>query len=242
MKKGLVIIFLIVSNLSYLKCADTYEIGDILYVWAKSGLNVRVGPGTDNHVIAKISFGESVLVWGKTDRTYNVMGIDTTNHYRFPDLKVEPIIFKGNWVQIQMLDGRVGYVIDQYLLKYKIRTVLSNSIFEMNIEIVSVDTLFKSPILHSGDALIYKIQREYDGDITELIKINGLGYGSKFSIPNATMEEVLVLFSSSLYDFDDTITFLTKNWAEEIVFSVDICTYAIKQLEGRITVEYECSC
>lgn len=237
MKRVLVIILLIISNLTYLKCADNYEMGDILYVWAKSGLNVRVGPGTDNHVIAKIPFGESILVWGKTDKIYNVMGIDTIGSYRFPNLKVEPIIFKGNWVQIQMLDGQVGYVIDQYLLRYKprIKDISAN----MNVELLSADTLYKRPPSRDGIRGIYRIQRKYAYEMTELAVIGHSWRNVEYSILNATIEEVLVFLSASLNDFSKVQ--LIQIGEEEVVFSMGICIYSIKQMKEGIAVKYECS-
>jgi len=238
MKKGLVIILLIISNLNHLKCADNYDIGDILYVWAKSGLNVRVGPGTDSHIIAKIPFGESVLIWGKTDRTYNVKGIDTMNLYPVPNLKVEPIIFKGNWVQIQTLDGQVGYVIDQYLLLYKPKERLNYT--ELKIDLISIDTLIHESIPYGAEGLSFKSQRKYDYGITETVTKGGVWYRATYSLPEMTIEEALVFLSSSLNDFSEVQ--LVKNWKEEVIFSAEICTYTIKKLKGRVTVEYECSC
>jgi len=235
MKKVIAIILIIVSNLSHLQCADNYELGDILYVWAKSGLNVRVGPGTDNHIIAKIPFGESVLIWGKTDKTYNVVGIDTIGAYRYPDLKIEPVIFKGNWVQIQLLDGQVGYVIDQYLLRYKPKAIDRKFSSGLNLEIIST-----SPVLPIGEEAYSKTKTEYEGNITVLTELSKYSIDSDFSFYKATIEEVLVFLSSTTRDFADVR--LSRNWKDEVIFSISTCHYTITQLNDKVLYNFECSC
>ena len=240
MKKGFVIILILISNLNHLKCADNYELGDILYVWAKSGLNVRVSPWTDSNVIAKLPFGESVLVLGKTDKTYNVMGIDTINIYRVPNLKVEPIIFNGNWVQIQTLDGQVGYVIDQYLLRYKVQSVDGNFASGLNLKIISIDTIFRKSILPNGEAMNSKTKVKYEGGITELVELHKYSFESECSFLNATIEEVLVLLSSHLNNFSGM--YPLKNWKEEIALSAGACSYTIRQHGKMVILNYGCSC
>ena len=240
MKAIILSIFFALTFINYSYCSDNYKIGDELYVWASNGLNLRKGPGTNFKVINKLEFGTLVKIEQKTNLIYNINGISKTspNYY---SIKVDPIIFKGNWVKVTTQYGKIGYLIDQYLMK--LNPIEDPDIFsyELNLKTISIDTLSKKLIPNEGGLFEVCIKKKYEGDIAKIETSGGYYAETVYIFENYTIEEVLILLSSSLNDFKDFV--VLKYWKEEIEFSDnELCTFNITKQKNSIRVIIFCSC
>ncbi len=219
--------------------ADTYEPGDNLFIWAKSGLNVRKGPGTNFKVISKIAFGGIVTILEKCQETYNLTGISSTSS-NYLRQKVDPIIFKGNWVKV-MIDSEIeGYIIDQYLLDIEPKDKLQPFEYGLNLKEIRIDTTVKSPILYEGSGLNLAIEKQYPNDIKLLEQLGGTWEQSTYVFPNYSIEEVLIFFSAYWDNYENFVVY--RNWKEHVIIGTKgICDYQFKKDKNRTVFVIECS-
>ena len=59
--KNSIVVLLVILIQNFLFGITEYKPNDELYVWAKSGLNLRENPNSDAQVLIKIPFGEKVI-------------------------------------------------------------------------------------------------------------------------------------------------------------------------------------
>ena len=109
----LFVVFLIQTG----NCITEYGIGDTLYTWAASGLNVREAPNTRSKVIDKANFGEPVLCKGEKHwQEYLYGSVKIKDVQPIGDKETKTLTLKGNWVFVKYKDIE-GYVFDAYLSK-----------------------------------------------------------------------------------------------------------------------------
>lgn len=91
--------------------------GDTLYVWAKSGLNMRESNSKESKKISAIPFGAQVVALEYSSGIeYSVVIskrrtlFENTNH----PVKAPEFAIRGNWLKVKF-DNREGYVSDIYL-------------------------------------------------------------------------------------------------------------------------------
>ena len=231
MKKTILLILILITALK-LAASDDYEVGQKLFVWAKSGLNIRANAGTGYSIVDRIPFGEKVLVLEKTEFNYNVKAIDNPTN---------PLILKGNWVKIESKKGVIGFVIDQYLLSLKphgkplIRTI--------NLQILEIDTIqkIKESEYSDGKEHLGTLKKIYERGIEELEDISGgMWFSNEYIYPDFSIEEVIVLFSSSWNDFDEFE--IIRNWKNELIVSDgEVCTIKVKVKDQKIKVDVFCA-
>jgi len=121
MKKALFI--LLICSLHVLQAADTYQVGDTLYVWAKSGLPLRAQPGLDAEKKALLKWGEAIEVLAKTSHTWETWAVashpqlyaDRVKH-EFPNHTDQAYVLTGHWVKVKSDQG-IGYIMDIYMLR-----------------------------------------------------------------------------------------------------------------------------
>ena len=83
MKKYLLILSLLVVQMTVYGIAE-YEIGDSLFVLAKSGLNIREKPDIHSNAIGKIPYGAQLLTQeSKTLQDYRLRSISIFDKERF---------------------------------------------------------------------------------------------------------------------------------------------------------------
>ena len=221
--------------------ADTYEKADYLYVWAKSGLNLRKSPTTKSAKIITLSFGQKVTVLEKIHIPFVIEGISAGNiegnEKPFPAVE-----FSGHWVKIATETGESGYVIDQYLLKYEPEGVVVDNTSLLNLNVRQVDTLFKSPEANVGEGLYMTLKSSYDHGVEAINKTGGVWGETCYTIPNSSLEEVLVLFSAG-YDNYSGFVVIEKR-SDKIVLSgrEGLCEYTISQKAGYVEFKIFCSC
>jgi Bacterial SH3 domain len=112
MKHSILFILLFYSVNTF--AIDTYQYGDKLFVWAKSGLNIRKEPSPKGELVGKISFGKEITVIDEAIQTYPFsLEVGKLGTMEKTGSK-KKLIFKGFWVKIR-LDSVEGYVFDAYL-------------------------------------------------------------------------------------------------------------------------------
>ncbi len=182
---------------------------DMEYVWARSGLNVRSGPGTSFGVIEKLVFGDSVLIISKTGIKYNVSGIsnvDSTQHYSTRYEKKGAYILYGKWIEIYTPNGEIGFVINHYVLR--IKPNLENQ--DISFREMSRDTV--SLFENDGES---NIAVTYTHDISALFNGTQFCHSEVYSIPEFTLQEAFImLFHKKMENL-----VVIKNWPNELKLS-----------------------
>jgi len=105
---SIVLVLLISSLFNGLRAA-----GDIMYVWAIHGLDIRSEPDPNARKLGVLSYGDSLEIIEETINSY-------TNLYIINgDSERHPVYLKSKWVQI-ISNDIVGYVINGYLLNIRV--------------------------------------------------------------------------------------------------------------------------
>ncbi len=241
MKKIILAVLILPLLATYSKGSDQYEIGETLYIWAKNGMNLRAGPGTDFKIITKLGFGEELEVKEKTEKTYNVLGISGAEKINGVTKKIDPLIFKGHWVQVLTRSGEIGYLIDQYLLSVQPEKIKEPPLYTVNLMLLSVDTIYKSPIIHDGGGLNQAIEWTFLEGIKLTDSSGGYWSETTFVFPDYTVEEALIMLSSSWMDYKNMV--VLKNWKDEILISDnEICGIKVKRIGNEVRIVLSCSC
>lgn len=235
MKRLILNIVILMFLSTYSKGADKYDIGDNLFIWAKSGLNLRSGPGTNFKVIEKLGFGEEILVKEKSEKTYNITGISKvkSNYY---SRKVDPLIFKGKWVKVLTESGNEGFLIDQYLLSVQPKDRYKRQMDGINLDLVKVDTV----LIHDGSGFNRSIEKIYLSNIKSTESSGGSWYELTYMFPNYSVEEALILLSSVWNDYKNFT--ILRNWKEELILQAYDCKFKITLKENEVRIIIFCSC
>ncbi len=84
--------------------AQGYNAGDVLYCWAKKGLNVRSEPGPHARIIGRIAYKQSCVFAEGSDHAYT----DTLQKGELP------LLIEDQWIQVHS-GSLSGYVFGGYL-------------------------------------------------------------------------------------------------------------------------------
>ena len=242
MKKQFLVLTIIclVFSLSSL-ATDTYKRGDYLFVWAQSGLNLRHSPTTKSAKIRTLSFGQKVTVVERMDISYEMEMISSAKFEgmdkSFPALKM-----KGHWVRVATDDGESGYVIDQYLLKFEPAERNSESESLLNLSTRRVDTLFQKPQRDAGEGLYLTVKSYHDHGVEAISKMGGVWGETCYTIPNSSMEEVLIMFSSSYNNYEGFLVYKKEENRIFLSSNDELCSYSFVQKEGFVEFRTACSC
>ena len=101
----------------YLQSINSYQIGDTLFNWAKSGLNLREEMKLDSERKLKIKYGEIVIVLQSKDELYPE-NEKLTSVYEIWGKKQKNVEYYGKWVKVNY-KGTIGYVFDGFLSRLK---------------------------------------------------------------------------------------------------------------------------
>jgi len=205
------------------------------YVWADSGLNLRQGPGTDQPIVEKIAFGDSIEILRVTDETYNITGIkqvDSTQYYFTRYERKAPFILYGHWVEVLTSTGNVGYVVSQYLLPIRPAINQDLRLLELSSDTISVV---------EQDYTQRFFVRHFDKGASASQYINDKGYEESFTFPDMSIQEVFVLLASSWGNFNNGT--VGKNWKSELYFNDgELCEISILQKDGYVYATISCYC
>ena len=222
------------------KAADNYAIGDTLYVWAKSGLNLRKGPSARALKNGGVMFGAYVIIEEKTKVGFNVDGV-ADFHQTNISRPSNPIIFYGNWVKVTTEEGSEGFVIDQYLLPIKPNIQYEADATILPLELLHSDTVYAREEITDGEGLNYRINQSYDGDVKVCLEQGGVWSGEVYLFNGRSIEEVLVILAIPHNGFEDIL--VEKYWPNEIILSFEgVCEYKITKFEETVRVDILCSC
>lgn len=119
MLKYILFILLLNNWVNFTKAQVSYQLGDTLYVWAQSGLNMRSNPSLDSKKIDLLSFGSQVIIEQYDHRKFEITAYPSFKYIGYnKEEKIAPEIkFNGSWVQVSV-KGKVGYVFDGYLNRF----------------------------------------------------------------------------------------------------------------------------
>lgn len=110
MKNTILIIICLSIYIAGLSAQSRYQFGDSLFVWAKSGLNLRIKPSIDAPKLTVIPYGNTIEVIDTA--------IQTLSHSIVIAKPTEKDGFrlKGFWVMVKYGE-KVGFTFDGYLSK-----------------------------------------------------------------------------------------------------------------------------
>jgi len=220
--------------------ADHYKIGDQLYVWARNGINVRNGPGTNYTILKTISFGDAVVIVDTTLIKYNLTAMEADME-QDPGYKIDPLILRGHWVKVSIDSVLTGYVIDQYLLTIEPENLYGLDAHENNyLKIISIDTTWRNPVEHHGNEPHYCLKITFDQKITRGSCPSEIGSEVSFEFPGFSIEEVIIFFSNASGNFTDC--YVLQNWKEKLEFQQELCTWKLMKKNDSIFVYIECNC
>lgn len=109
MKLKFIITIFLAIIFSEFSIANFYKKGDTLHVWAKSGLNMREGPGTDFPKMKKLEYGDQVKVIDQQLYSHSLSLTILKKKKKHNQFKLT-----GHWVKVK-IGKREGYVFDGYL-------------------------------------------------------------------------------------------------------------------------------
>lgn len=95
-----------------------YNEGDTLYVWAQSGLVLRMEPDFKSEKIASLPYGTTVVAqWHKGWDEKKESAVEAILPCTFEGQHYQGFKIPGTWLQV-IANGKTGYVFDGYLSKY----------------------------------------------------------------------------------------------------------------------------
>ncbi len=187
----------LINTLLLLTCfplqAQEYLNGDTLYVWAKSGLNLRSAPSIEAAVIQTIPYGQPVEVITRgdiLDKQYRVKIIDAV---KFNDEMQPDYTLQGYWAEVNYA-GKTGYVFDGFLSRYKPFKKVDERpyVIFFNFEEYGVLQVLEERGKDNPD---YSFRRVvYNDGVIEEYGLSIGGGGSKYIIPGGRLKDGLLMF------------------------------------------------
>jgi len=246
------LIFLFIFLSIHTQAADTYQVGDSLYVWAPSGLNIRTTPGTHGSKLGKLEPGERITVVELTDREISLLAVDARPG-QFETIHSSPgseypFYLEGKWVKVKTATF-TGFVVDMYLLKIPPpeKPIAYQAYFEeLTGEKMKIE---RSQGKCEGDSDCSSLEGKTEAgyNIWESSDIYGDGHG--VFIPNMTFEEGFI-FANFVDALEDglrtkkkkTLLLFQDKDEEAISFMVDfICQIGMNEEDSGVSIYWDCS-
>jgi len=232
MKMNLIKMIIIAMLMSNSITAKSFTVGDTVYIWSNSGLNLRINPSFHSKIIAKIE-PETILI---VDEITNKKVIQ--NIFSQSDYEENPVSICGNWIKVKN-DNQEGFVNDAFLSKLKIGDYPNLLKFLKSITVKS-DTLTKqSPNCYTTQAYC-KQGISYKSTCGEL-------YGEmELTFNNWNLSKTLIFI-----DYYEKISTsintggkmkLLRNWESEIYLTNNMYSYKIIKYDKIIQVIITWSC
>jgi hypothetical protein len=228
---------------------SNYKLGDTLFVWAKSGLNMRVSPAANASVIEKLQYGKQVIIAdhdiGKTSFSVKVF-----NEYDF--------VLKGFWVKVNVGD-KSGYVFDSYLSRLTpLKITESNGVKRYESELEYLERVFEVQQVLSETPSDYSenpderplIPKVWESIYGVSFKKYDSGSSTKYEIeiPVLSFEEGYGL-ANMFYDFEninkETVEYnnlkklVITSKHKDMQFSLSSTSYyTIEEKDNRLTISF----
>jgi hypothetical protein len=227
--------------------AENYKVGDTLYVWARSGLNIRTEASVRGKKLGKLEAGEALMVIETTNRAYQVRAIDSVEE------DGTPLILTGTWIKVKAGQFE-GYVIDTYLLKYPPNLKGGLSGFMQSFQSEPIEEVLEYyEGCESGDSTdCYSVNAVAKNGMVYSLESYYVGTDESLTIPGLTVEEGFVLLNfffpledANLRKKGYSTLAVMSNSDNEIWLSGEegMCEYSISvQENGMILVFHGCSC
>jgi hypothetical protein len=230
---------MLLSMLVSLACgADSYSVGDTLFVWAKRGLHIRSEPDAKSKVLNSLAFGDDIVVLEKSAALFESVLLKGRPHEE-PELNLEPFRCKGYWVKIKSLAGLIGYVADPYLQKMDPDVLYDAASLDDGMRVLHMDTLSIEPNQTEGLDPLYhtRIHHPY-GFYTETC-FGCVDDRRTLTFPQLTIEDVLMLSSHETNNYADVT--LDINTPELVKITVgEVCYRDIIQNADAVLIREEC--
>jgi len=220
--------------------ADNYSLNDTLYVWARNGLNLREQPDLKGKVIKTLQPGARVIVRAITEKKLTLdSGVDSSDYVK------EPYLLKGRWILTETDSGEKGYLFDVYLLKYPAPKITDYSpndylIYQWKSQI-SIDTTWDNEYRQSGE-IKYRMREGISSTKSFRRESNPLS----MEIDGFSIEDGFIFYSffrpdeNISSDYDNLL--LKKNWADELLISIELCNVRFYLKGKTLFIQENCSC
>ncbi len=215
-----------------------YDTGDLMFVWAKSGYNLREEPHTNSSILSLVGFGEGLTVIERTHRNYVDKAVSYVDH-SFSDDIATPYIINGHWVKVRTDSGLEGYVIDQYLLSIEPKNKSNPIEYYLNIPMVEKDVKILRELMINGDTLFTEIGYKYDHRIKSTLAHTSTGAKTTYKLLNFTIKEAFILFSSSWGNMDE-YDILENKENLLIISDRNNCNIKFKNVADTVLVTFDC--
>lgn len=253
MKKSTILCLLILLTNTLSANLITSE-NDTLFVWAKSGLNLRTGRSIDSSKIKTVPYGEVVVVVKDSLKKIWFSSIEVPAKYDsllrtdLPEFKLE-----GSWLKVTH-EQDTGYLFDGYLSSLPAIRIDKKSGQTEKFSLYLEREFIFFHESQKGDLYKYEFpvinRRIYNKLIIEDYADEKWGGGSTMLF-DISIQEAFLFFSvihnygpdSDLNSYDDMSLRITYWDGQKLIFSNAYCMYTISQPSITfVIINTECSC
>lgn len=176
-------------------------IGQNLYVWSETGLNLRESPNTKSKINEKLIFGDSLVVI-ETDVKNETLKV--TEEVRGKD----GLMLKGRWIKV-LSRNQVGYVYSAWVSKYPIPSSYDIRRYLLKLSDNISDTIKETRLLKINYGNENSISN-YNGE--------GCAFQTTIEIMNTTFEEGFLMCYYFFNIDNSNKKNIEKRWASEDEF------------------------
>ena len=208
---------------------DICKTGDVLYVWAKTGLNLRQEPSIHAKRLTILLPSSSVKIIGFTEKRYAIKTLRATED------ETNPFVIKGNWVFVQVGDIQ-GFVLDTYLLPMetpKAGESMKHYLISMSEKVAALGTEESESYSFSAHAK-HNISIQYEsGEYYQNITV---------TMPAFSIEDGFVFYNffndiQGRASSEDGEVYLFKNWATELsLFDESAGEVSFQLIDGELVI------
>ena len=259
MKRMPIILMTIISFLfTQLSVAATmYQPGDSMYVWAKSGLKMRVSPDLKGDKILTIPYGTKVKIDSYQEELPEIK-VRVVKAQKIEGMEYKSFYLKGHWCRVTYLDT-VGYIFDGYLSKmptFELTPYLKETVVERMVQMSFEEYADK----HFG--LLQQLDFEKNPTLVKPVSLrkiygNGMiieegaskgGWKQRIILPGMSFEEGFLFFSTK-FNFEEfaaakgtdiyptySVTKKRSNFVEIEGFAQ---TIQIREVDGVVVISME---
>ena len=191
--------------------ATTYQPGDSMFVWAKSGLKMRTTPSLQGDKILTIPYGTKVKIDSYQEELPEIK-VRVVEAQKIADMDYKSFYLKGHWCRVVYLNT-VGYIFDGYLSKMptfdlepylneaKIKHTVTQSFEEyadQHFGLIQQLDLEQPPVSSSP----MSFRKIYGNGMLIEEGISTNGWKKRIILPSMSFEEGFLLFSTK-YNFEE---------------------------------------
>ncbi len=208
---------------------DICQTGDVLYVWAKTGLNLRQEPSIHSKRLSILLPGSEVKVLGFTQKRFAIKSLCATEDEQ------NPYIIKGNWILVQVGDIQ-GFVLDTYLLPIqtpKAGVSMKQYLIAMSEKVAALGNEYTDEYSFFAQAE-HNISIQYEsGEYYQNITV---------TMPEFSIEDGFVFYNyfnniQGRNNSNDSEVYLFKNWETELsIFDEETGEVNFQVIDGELVI------